>query len=287
MYRMIVNVPNVLNHPADDPRLLMSEPFRAVHYVFGLFFPDIPALPGRALLRTLGTLGFGEEAARGIVLRLRRRGFLVSRPEGREAAYELAPVSYRLIDAMSRRATQPPPAWDGSFETLLVHIPPAKRAFREQLRRQAAFAGFGTPLPSLLVAADSAATLAIEPLLVTAPAGVTVIRARLTMDREDGRRLARDAWSLEPLADRIVYETARMAAVSGQVDGRTVPDAEAVALMWRTIGPYFALLSEARPLPADLLPDDWPLSRAHAAFQGLALSLAEPARRYVEELAQR
>jgi phenylacetic acid degradation operon negative regulatory protein len=258
-----------------------------VHYVFGLFFPDIPALPGRALVRTLGTLGFGEEATRGILLRLRRRGFLVSRREGREAEYALAPASYRLIDEISRRATQPPPAWDGSFEALVVQIPSAERAFREQLRRHATFAGFGTPLPGLLVAADPAATAALEPLLMAAPTGVTVIRARLAMNREDGRRLALDAWSLEPLADRIVRETARMTAVAEQLDGRTVGDPEAIALLWRTIGPYFELLSESRPIPPELLPENWPRPRAHAAFLRLAGALAGPARRYVEALAHR
>jgi hypothetical protein len=246
MYHMMMDVPNVLNS-TDDPRLLLSEPFRAVHYVFGLFFPDIPALPGRALLRTLGTLGFGEEAARGILLRLRRRGFLVSRREGREATYALSPASYRLVDEISRRATQPPPAWGGSFEALLVQIPAAERAFREQLRRHAAFAGFGTPLPGLLVTADPAATAALEPLLTAAPLGVAVIHARLAMNREEGRRLALDAWSLEPLAERILQEAARMAAVAEQVDGETMTDAEAVALLWRTIGPYFELLSGGRP----------------------------------------
>ncbi len=279
-------MPNVLNQPAEDPRLLLSEPFRAVHFVFGLFYPDIPALPGRALMRSLVTLGFGEEAARGILLRLRRGGYLVSRREGRGAAYALAPVSYRLIDEISRRATQPPPAWDGEFQVLLVRMPPSERAFREQLRRHAAYAGFGTPIPGLLVAADANATAALEPLLARAPDGVSMTRARLSTDHEGGRSLARDAWSLGPLADRIARETDRMAAMSGQLSELAVSDAEAVALLWRTIGPYFELLSESRPLPADLLPEDWPLARAHAAFTGLATMLAEPARRYVETLAR-
>ena len=60
--------------------------------------------------------------------------------------------------------------------------------------------------------------------------------------------------------------------------------AEAVALLWRSIGPFFALFSANPPLPTMLLPADWPLDGARAAFVRLAIAVAPAARQFVEDL---
>ncbi|HEY4753792.1 MAG TPA: hypothetical protein VIH37_10930, partial [Candidatus Limnocylindrales bacterium] len=107
----MTDVPNVPNQPADDPRLLLSEPFRAVHFVFGLYYPEDRPLSGRALIGSLAALGYGDEAARGILLRLRRGGFLSSTRAGRTAAYALSSRSLALVGEISRRAALAPPVW--------------------------------------------------------------------------------------------------------------------------------------------------------------------------------
>ena len=207
----MLDVPNVLNTaPPDDPRLLLSEPFRAVHFVYGLFYPDIPALSGRALFGSLAALGFSDEAARGILLRLRRRGFIESRRAGREAAYSLKPRSTALIDAIARRSSAPPPPWDSTFETLVVHVPPTERAFREQLRRHASYAGFGSPLPGLLVAPYASSMLLLEPLLAARPGDTRITRGRLAVRPDEAAALAASAWNLEPVAAALSAETERM-----------------------------------------------------------------------------
>ena len=279
------DVPNVLNQFPDDPRLLLSEPFRAVHFVYGLFHPAIPALPGRAVLGALAALGFGDEAARGILLRLRRGGFIESTRAGRTAAYALAPRSVALIDEISRRTTEPPPPWDGTFDALLVRIPGRDRAFREQLRRHAAFAGFGSPVPGLLLSPGPGPMAMLEPLLTLAPSGAVIVRARLTPSPDDARALAGDAWDLRGLGTRLRAETTRLERAATEASALGLEGGAALARLWDTIGPLFELLSENRPLPAALLPDDWPLDAAHAAFVRVAMVLAGPARRYVEDLA--
>jgi phenylacetic acid degradation operon negative regulatory protein len=283
---MIFDVPNVLNQShADDPRLLLSEPFRAVHFVFGLFYPDGQPLPGRAVLGSLAALGFGEEASRGILLRLRRGGFLVSRRSGRTADYMLSPRSMLLVGEISRRATLAPPPWSGAFTVLIVGIPPGERAFREQLRRHASYAGLGSPMSGLLLAADPEAVTPVERLLAGAPPGVTVARGTLSVELAEARRLAGDAWRLRPIADRLRAETAHMEAATRQASATPPEGAAALAFLWRSIGPYFEMLSEGRSLPAELLPDDWPLAQANAAFLELANVVADPARGYVDALA--
>lgn len=286
MLCVVMDVPNVLNQSRpDDPRLLLSEPFRAVHFVFGLVHPNgIDELSGRAVLGALAVLGFGDEASRGILLRLRRGGFMESRRVGREAVYTLTPRSVALVYAMSRRVTEPPPAWDGTFETLLVAIPPASRAFREQLRRHAAYAGFGSPMPGLLIAPYASSARQLEPLLAAAPAGVEVVRGRLAVEPGEAARLAAGAWKLTAESAVISREAARMAAGAAAAEHDPPTGASALAFLWHQIGPIFALASERPPLPAELLPPDWPLGAARAAFGRLVMAVAGEAYAYLDEL---
>ena len=284
------DVPNVLNQdlgdePPADPRLLLSEPFRAVHFVYGLFHPDVRPLSGRALVGSLAALGFGDEASRGILLRLRRAGFLESRRTGREAAYAASPRSLALLDEMARRSTQPPPAWDGTFETLLVQVPPAERAFREQLRRHAVYAGFAAPLPGMLIAPYASSLALLEPLLARRPRAAGILRGRLALGPGDAAVLARGAWDLEAMAADLHREAQRMdAAATTALEDRARTGADAIGLLWRSIGPFFAQISASPPLPSALLPADWPLGAAREAFFRLAMAVALPAREFVEEL---
>jgi len=287
---MMTDVPNVLNHgpedqPPADPRLLLSEPFRAVHFVYGLFHPDVRPLSGRALVGALAALGFRDEAARGMLLRLRRAGFLESRRTGREAVYTVSPRSRELLDEMAKRSTEPPPPWGGRFETLLVQIPPAERAFREQLRRHAVYAGFAAPLPGMLIAPYASSPALLEPLLARRPRAVRVVRGRLAVDPEDAAVLARGAWDLETLATDLRHEAQRMNAAATAAQGdRASTGADAITLLWRSIGPFFSQISASPPLPSALLPADWPLDAAREAFFRLAMSVALPAREFVEDL---
>jgi phenylacetic acid degradation operon negative regulatory protein len=282
MHIVMVDVPNVLNGTlAGDPRLLVSEPFRALHFVFGLFHPEIPALSGRAVIGSLTVLGFTEEAARGIVLRLRRGGFLESRRVGRMAIYSLT-RSVGLIDQVARRSSEPPPPWDSAFEILIVRIPPAQRAFREQLRRQATYAGFGSPVPGLLIAPYPASLRALAPLLEERPVDVTVMRGQMAMDAADAAQLATSAWDLGDISAALRRATGGMEAALRAAQMRVPDGAEALRLLWRGIGPFFKVLSERPPLPSELLPTDWPLAAAHQAFVELAATLAPRALRYVE-----
>jgi phenylacetic acid degradation operon negative regulatory protein len=283
----MTDVPNVLNtSPArpDDPRLLLSEPFRAVHFVFGLVLPEANALSGRAVVGALAAIGFSDEAARGTLLRLRRGGFVESRRIGREAVYTLTPRSVALVEEMARRSADPAPPWDGAFETLVARIPASARAFREQLRRHAAYAGFGTPLPGLLIAPYAASTRHLAPLLSSAPAGVEVIRGRLAVAPEQAAPLAAAAWRLGPEATALRSEAARMASAAEAALARPPVGPAALAALWRSIGPFFELLSERPPLPAALLPPDWPLDEARTAFGQLAMAVAGEARAFVDAL---
>ena len=73
------------------------------------------------------------------------------------------------------------------------------------------------------------------------------------------------------------------AADAAETGAPMAPEA-ALKLLWASIGPFFASISASPPLPADLLPADWPMDAARGSFFRLAMAVAGPARRFVGAL---
>ncbi len=268
----------------DDPRLLLSRPFRAVHFLFGLGWPELQPLPATALVTSLEALGMSSAAARGTLLRLRRSGALTSRPMGRRSSYELTPASKRLMAEIFRRATEDPPPWDGVFRAALVAVPPAARAYREMFKRRASYAGFGPLHPSLLIAPYEASWSAIEPLVAVARGRTWITRAELRLSSSDSRHAARDVWELDALATALRNESKRMSSIAATREAKRRSGAGAMVALWKAIAPFFQLFSVQPPLPAELLPRDWPLADARRAFQEVSQIVAPPALAYLSSL---
>lgn len=270
----------------DDPRLLVSRPFRAVHFLFGLRWPDVAALPASTLVASLQTLGMSATAARGTLLRLRRAGALAARPVGRGAIYELTPPSKRLAGEILRRATEDPPRWDGIFRGALVDVPSRGRAYREVLKRRAAYAGFGLLRPSLLIAPYEASWSALEPVIASAPDQTWITRVDLRLSAADARRAAREIWDLDALAAALRKETKRMSAVGATYATKPRSGRSALIDIWKAIADFFLLFSVQPPLPQELLPEDWPIAEARAAFARIAERVAPHALAYLDAMSE-
>lgn len=268
----------------DDPRLLVSRPFRAVHFVFGLSWPEVRPLPAAALVTSLGALGMSPVAARGTLLRLRRAGALASQPMGRRSSYALTPVSKRLIAEILRRATEDPPPWNGVFRAALVDVPSDARAYRDTFMRRARYAGFGILRPGLLVAPYETSWSAIEPTIARAGARDWITRADLKLSTTDARRVAREVWDLDALAGAVRRESRRMSTAVAAHDPKRHAGATALAASWRAIAPFFQLFSVEPPLPVELLPRDWPVADARRSFERIGEVVAPPARAYLDRL---
>lgn len=63
---------------------------------------------GPVLLRLLADLGVSASAARSLLLRMRREGWLTSQRAGREARYRLAPVLFAGQERSGTAATRRP-----------------------------------------------------------------------------------------------------------------------------------------------------------------------------------
>jgi phenylacetic acid degradation operon negative regulatory protein len=213
-------------------------------------------LTGRALIRLLTDLGLTESAARSLLLRMRREGWLDSQKDGRQARYSLAPVisvaQARIENQM--RGRRPP--WKGAFSGILYEVPEAERAFRDRFRRTAQLLGYVTLRPGLMIAtADHWPELG--PLLPLQPAGGQVLRVQIALSDDDSRSIAARLWHTDELAGRYRQVAAETRALTVQAS-RSEPGAPAFRAFAAATLPVYQVTADDPDLPAELLPAGWP-----------------------------
>jgi phenylacetic acid degradation operon negative regulatory protein len=244
-----------------------------VVFAFGLaraYRGDVVA--GPVLIRLLADLGVSGPAARSLILRMRRDGWLTSERAGRQARYRLAPGTAAAQARVEQQLTGGRPPWDGSFSGVLFTVPERHRSFRDQLRRSAQLLGYVTLRPGLLIATtDRYAELAA--LLPPQPAGSQVLRTRLAFSPADARAIVSELWDLDGLADRYRAVLADAGHRISQAERQPAAGAAALRAFAAATLPLYEASTDDPDLPDELLPGDWPggqiglaLGRAFQAF---------------------
>jgi phenylacetic acid degradation operon negative regulatory protein len=244
--------------------------FGAAAAPFGGTLPN-GQLSGWALIRLLADLGLSEAAARSLLLRMRKDGWLESERSGREARYRLAPAIDVAQARIERQLHGQRPDWEGYFSGILYEIPEPARAFRDRLRRTAQLLGYATLRPGLLVATtDRWAELAS--LLPGQPAGSQMLQVQVRLGDADSRLVAARLWALDALADQYRSVLAEARDRTDQADQHPPGPAAFRAFAAATL-PIFEASAADPDLPTELLPADWPgdqlagaLGRAYRAF---------------------
>jgi phenylacetic acid degradation operon negative regulatory protein len=233
-----------------------------VAFAFGMasapYGGELPggALAGRALIRLLAELGLSPGAARSLLLRMRREGWLDSEREGREARYRLAPAVSAAQARIERQLRGPRPSWEGSFNGVLYEIPEPARPFRDRLRRTAQLLGYASLRPGLLIATtDRWAELGT--LLLAQPPGSQLLKVRIALEPDDSRAVAARLWNLEHLAAGYRQVMAGLRTQTAQA-GQLAPGGEAFRAFAAATLPVYEVTADDPDLPAELLPADWP-----------------------------
>jgi phenylacetic acid degradation operon negative regulatory protein len=245
--------------------------FGAAAVPFGGQLPD-GQLSGRALIQLLADLGLSEAAARSLLLRMRKEGWLDSQRTGREARYRLAPAIYSAQARIENQLRGKRPPWEGFFCGILHEIPEPARAYRDRLRRTARLLGYATLRPGLLVATSDRwaelAGLIPEP----PPEGSQLLRVQIRLEAADSRLVAARLWGLDELAARYREVLAKVSVQTDQA-GRHPPGPAAFRAFADATLPIFDASTADPDLPDELLPGDWPggelgvaLGRAYRAF---------------------
>lgn len=224
------------------------------------------SVSGPVLFRLLADLGVSAAAARSMLLRMRRDGWLSSERDGRQARYRLSPLLFAARERVEKQLRGGRPRWRGSFSGVLYTVPERFRPYRDRLRRSALFLGYVSLRPGLLVATTDRFDDLIA-ALPPGPAGSQLLRTTLTFSAADTRRLAADLWDTAGVAAR--YR--RAVADFGQrvADTQSEPPVGAAALraFAAAVLPLYQAGAADPDLPAELLPADWPGQELAAAIE--------------------
>ncbi len=219
----------------------------------------------------LAPLGVTPEAARLVLSRMARKGYLTARRKGRASWYSLAAEGEaeveRAVARSVRRREEGP--WDGRFRLVSYEIPEAEREERALLAAALAAAGFARvggglwaaavdPEPRLRSLLDAAAARGLVSEFTAEYRGESRAFA--------GRifRLAERAAGIEGFRRRYAADTAALAAA--RAAGNEPADADCFARYFEALTDYVELLRLVPPLPKELLPADWPGPAAEAAY---------------------
>lgn len=211
-----------------------------------------------------------EKATRQAIMRTASAGWLRSTRDGRRTRWDLTAAGSRLLTEGAARIygfTSADQGWDGRWLVVLARVPETDRQARHLLRSRLSWAGLGAVAPGTWVSPQPDRQAEVEQVL--AEAGVDDAHcfvARHTLG--DARRMVRDAWDVEGMAEAYGEFVDRFEDAAGDDVLRRQVD---LVHRWRRFPQI------APTLPRDLLPAHWPGDRASELFRTRHGQWREPA----------
>jgi phenylacetic acid degradation operon negative regulatory protein len=216
-----------------------------------------------SLVAALTTLGTSAPAARQVVARATREGWLVSERVGRRSLLAISESSQKMLAEGRARALSfgTSTEWDGRWLLAALTIPEERRELRYQLRTQLGWLGFGTLGNGLWISPHIEYQGATLDLLRGGDESVNAFVFVSTLSpTQTPAEIARTAWDFDALHER--YST--FVTIHGKARPKTPAEVFAAWIRMFTAWRHFPLVDPE--LPDSLLPARWPRSRARALF---------------------
>jgi phenylacetic acid degradation operon negative regulatory protein len=214
------------------------------------------------LVGALGALGYKPQAARQALARSVTAGWLMTERHGRRSRVRLSEPTARMLTTGAERiySFAEPWEWNGHWLLVVLRVPEDRRDVRHRMRTRLAWAGFGSIGGGLWISPHVERESELEAMAGDgAVAELLSFRAELGTIGEPERVVA-DAWDLDAVASAyraFIGQFGRLRTKSPEATFR----AQALLVHeWRR----FPFLDP--DLPAEMLPSDWPRSRAHDVF---------------------
>lgn len=228
-------------------------------------FPLTGAVYSGTFIEVLKAAGIGAYTTRSALSRAHKRGLLDRRHIGKRSYYSITPRLYVRLESGEPYIYERDPVlqgWRGDWSMLSFSLPEDRRDDRHRLRVRLAWAGFGLLRDALWLAPGRRS---LEELVggLDIDQYVTLFHGRVVPPQE-AAKVVRQAWDLERAAAGYHSFLGRW-DVDEPLPG--APDALTKELYLVT--DWRLLLREASPLPAELLPEDWPAQRAAEVFRSL------------------
>lgn len=243
-------------------------------------------LPGVVLNRLLVDLGMSASAAKAMLARMRDRGQLATRRNGRGAEYRMIGAFERSFQRIRSGSDAGPPTWTGWFHALLYQVPEADRFFRDLLRRNAVLVGYGQLHQGVLIAtADHTDALALT--FARRPASATVYPAELRLGLDDARSAAARAWALADVAQVLSAHRTELDAALADTPDVLEPTATTLRRYAEIVNAPLIDTLLAPLLPPELLPDRWPMDQLRELIGAVHQIYYPPVAKYVRKLLAR
>ncbi len=235
-----------------------------------------------SLLPLLHAFGINDSQARTAMSRLTDDKWFVAERRGRKSFYTLTRSGRGRFDAATRRIySSAPPAWSGAF--CLVITPGGASAWRDQLRKELGWIGFGSLASGVLIHPDPDGAALEEVLSKVSPTASRPIIIRGGGDPAASAtslsRLVDDCWALQDLAHDYDGFVARFGALGRALNnGAELSAWECMLARIMLIHDYRRIILRDPLLPAELLPQDWAGTQARRLarhFYGQVVTLSE------------
>jgi phenylacetic acid degradation operon negative regulatory protein len=256
----------------------------AVTLVADYTLPARAWLPSAAIVALLGEFGVTGGAARTTISRLARRGALEGRQDGRHTSYRLTqPAVVNLSSggmSIGSFGAQPEP-WDGSWTLIAFSLPQEKSTQRRALRNDLRWRGYAPLYDGVWLSPHPLTPPARAMLEAVTPGALTVFRAQHTELGRDAARNPVDAWDIEGIAGQYEMFIRRWRRLLPRITAGKVTGAAAVRARTEVMDIYRRFPVVDPLLPVELMPPDWPRTRAREIFVAVYDGLAEPAEEHV------
>ncbi len=265
---------------------------RTQFLIFTLFGEFILARGGSiwtgSLLSLLNRLNVGEHAARITLSRMRRKGWLAARKQGRRSQYSLTPRGWSLLLQGEKRIFEPPrKEWDGMWHIVVFSLPEKKRSLRHAFRARLPWLGFGQLAPNTWISPHTRKT---EITALSNELGIqdhVEIFSGIHAGPSADQQLVQRCWNLPNLTSQYKEFLAKFEKeyLECKNNGKYAPTLDDcfVRRFWLTH--HFQNFPRLDPnLPAVLLPPDWIGFKARQLFDDYHLLLEKPANQFVDEV---
>jgi len=224
-------------------------------------------LPSAALVTLLSDFAVNDAAARAAFSRMVKRGLLESIRAGRNTSYIATPRTKTILRAARDRIVEfggGHEAWSGTWSVVAFTIPENSRSLRSAARNRLAWLGFAPLYDDVWVCPHDRHEDAVGEL---AALGVEVTPLQASVaDSAFPTRRPQNAWNLEELSGMYEHFLQRTRAIHDLLDANRVSPQQAIVQRTRLLEEWLDLSSRDPDLPAVLLPDEWPRTRARDIF---------------------
>ncbi len=247
-------------------------------------------LPSAAIVALLGEAGVSTAGARTAISRLARRGVLESSRDGRHSSYRLTLAAASDLSAggawiagFAPRRDQ----WDGHWTLVAFSLPQEEGTQRRGLRGQLRWLGFAPLYDGLWVSPDALNPVVRQRLQAATGGAMTVFRAEHVDLATGTGRSPIEAWDVAAIAEQYEAFIGRWKPLMSGVRNARITGAAAVRTRTEIMETYRRFPVLDPQLPAQLMPRDWPRSRAREVFVTVYDGLAEHAQAHVQAVVAR